>query len=51
MERCAVAAVPGSSFYVDPADGDTQLRLCFAKQIPDLQRACDAIATLPAVRA
>ena len=46
MKRCGVATVPGSSFYVDPADGATQLRICFAKQDDDLQRACEGIAKL-----
>ena len=46
MKRCGVATVPGSSFYVDPADGATQLRICFAKQDHDLQRACEGIAKL-----
>ena len=51
MRRCGVATVPGSSFYVDPADGATQLRICFAKQDHDLQRACEGIAKLARVRA
>jgi len=51
MRRCGVATVPGSSFYVDPADGRTQLRICFAKQDDDLQRACEGIAKLARVRA
>ena len=50
LERCGVASVPGSSFYVDPADGATQLRLCFAKQDHDLARACEGIARLAALR-
>jgi aminotransferase len=51
MNKCGVAAVPGSSFYVDPADGETQLRICFAKQDHDLERACEGIRKLASVRA
>ena len=51
MRRCGVATVPGSSFYVDPADGATQLRICFAKQDHDLAAACEGIAKLASVRA
>jgi aminotransferase len=51
MRRCGVATVPGSSFYVDPADGATQLRICFAKQDHDLDRACEGIRRLATVRA
>jgi len=51
MRRCGVATVPGSSFYVDPADGATQLRICFAKQDHDLATACEGIAKLARVRA
>ncbi|GJM22398.1 MAG: aminotransferase [Planctomycetota bacterium] len=47
LQHCGVAAVPGSSFFTDPSDGRHQLRLCFAKQDHDLQRACDGIAQLP----
>lgn len=47
LDGCGVAAVPGSSFYVDPADGSTQLRLCFAKQDHDLEKACAGIRRLP----
>ena len=34
-----VAAVPGSSFFREPADGRTFLRFCFAKQHATLERA------------
>jgi aminotransferase len=51
MRRCGVATVPGSSFYVDPKDGATQLRICFAKQDHDLAKACEGIAKLARVRA
>ncbi|MCB9899416.1 MAG: aminotransferase class I/II-fold pyridoxal phosphate-dependent enzyme [Planctomycetes bacterium] len=49
LDACGVAAIPGHSFYVDPADGRHQLRLCFAKQEHDLRRACDGILRLPEV--
>ncbi|MGQ0553807.1 MAG: pyridoxal phosphate-dependent aminotransferase [Planctomycetota bacterium] len=49
MQRCGVAAIPGSSFYTQPADGQHQLRLCFAKQDHDLERACEGLARLPRV--
>jgi aminotransferase len=51
MRQCGVATVPGSSFYVDPEDGRTQLRICFAKQDRDLDRACEGIRKLATVRA
>jgi aminotransferase len=51
MDKCGVATIPGSSFYVDPADGATQLRICFAKQDHDLERACEGIRKLANVRA
>lgn len=49
LDRCGVAAIPGSSFYLDPADGAHQLRLCFAKQMADLEKACEGLRRLPAV--
>jgi aminotransferase len=51
LARCGVAAVPGSSFYTEPADGRHQLRLCFAKKDEDLDTACAGIAKLERVRA
>ena len=51
LSRCGVAAVPGSSFYTEPADGRHQLRLCFAKKDEDLDKACAGIAKLQRVRA
>ncbi len=46
LERCGVAVIPGASFYADPADGRTQVRLCYAKKMPDLERACEKLRTL-----
>ena len=51
LERCGVAVVPGGSFYADPADGRTQVRLCYAKTMPDLEDACRRIRSLMPVHA
>ena len=51
LERCGVAVIPGSSFYADPADGRTQVRLCYAKTMPDLQDACRRLRTLKPIHA
>jgi len=40
LEEVGVATVPGSAFYRNPADGENQLRFCYAKKMPDLQEAC-----------
>ena len=50
LERCGVAVIPGGSFYADPADGRTQIRLCYAKTMPDLERACERIRGLKNTR-
>jgi aminotransferase len=31
--------VPGSSFFLDPADGRRLVRFCFAKRLATLERA------------
>ncbi len=46
LEQVGVATVPGTSFYRDPADGETQLRFCYAKQMPDLEEACARLRRL-----
>jgi aminotransferase len=46
LEEVGVAAVPGSAFYRNPADGENQLRFCYAKQMPDLVDACARLAKL-----
>lgn len=46
LERVGVATVPGSAFYRNPADGDNQLRFCYAKQMPDLEEACARLRRL-----
>ena len=50
LERCGVAVIPGSSFYADPSDGKMQVRLCYAKKMPDLEEACRRIRAVGAVR-
>ncbi len=46
LEQVGVATVPGSAFYRNPADGEAQLRFCYAKQLPALQDACDRLRQL-----
>ncbi|HEV8334955.1 MAG TPA: pyridoxal phosphate-dependent aminotransferase [Candidatus Polarisedimenticolia bacterium] len=46
LSRAGVATVPGSSFYAEPADGRTQVRLCFAKEDSVLKEACRRISGL-----
>jgi aspartate/methionine/tyrosine aminotransferase len=43
-----VAAVPGSSFYRNPADGRTQLRFTFCKTEKTMQLAAEKLAKLKA---
>ncbi|MEM1042118.1 MAG: pyridoxal phosphate-dependent aminotransferase [Bacteroidota bacterium] len=40
IREAGVAAVPGNSFFADPADGSTVLRFCYAKRMPVLEDAC-----------
>ena len=40
LEQAGIAVIPGSSFYADPRDGRMQIRLCYAKKMPDLEEAC-----------
>ena len=40
LEQAGIAVIPGSSFYANPEDGRMQIRLCYAKKMPDLQEAC-----------
>ena len=51
LSRCGVAVIPGGSFYADPRDGRTQIRLCFAKPMQDLEEACRRIRSLRTVLA
>ena len=46
LEQVGVATVPGSAFYRRPADGQHQLRICFAKQQADLEEACARLRRL-----
>ena len=46
LSQAGVAAVPGSSFYANPADGRHQLRLCFAKKDAPLAEACRRLRSL-----
>jgi aminotransferase len=46
LERAGVAVIPGGSFYADPRDGRTQVRLCYAKRMDDLEEACRRIRML-----
>lgn len=41
LEQAKVATVPGCSFYKNPADGQYQLRFCFALEEDKLQAAID----------
>ena len=46
VTEIGVAAVPGSSFYRDPADGRTHLRFTFCKKESTLQAAAERLAKL-----
>jgi aspartate/methionine/tyrosine aminotransferase len=46
VTEIGVAAVPGSSFYQDPADGRTHLRFTFCKTEKTFQAAADRLAKL-----
>jgi aminotransferase len=48
LEEVGVATVPGSAFYRDPAEGENQLRFCYAKQMADLEEGCARLRQLPA---
>ena len=43
IHRAGVATVPGHSFFNDPADGQSYLRFCFAKELNVLERACNQL--------
>ncbi len=47
IEDTGVAAVPGSSFYNDPADGNQQIRFCFCKKYETLEIAGKKLLSLP----
>ncbi len=46
IEECAVATVPGSSFYHDPALGRGHVRFSFPKRIATIERGLAALRTL-----
>jgi aminotransferase len=43
VEEAGIGSVTGRSFFDDPADGAHYLRLCFAKEMPELKQACDQL--------
>jgi aspartate/methionine/tyrosine aminotransferase len=48
VEEIGVAAVPGSSFYLDPAEGRNHLRFTFCKKESTFQAAAERLAKLRA---
>jgi len=48
VKEIGVAAVPGSSFYQNPADGRTHIRFTFCKKESTLQAAAERLAKLHA---
>ena len=46
LENVGVATVPGAPFYADSAEGESQLRFCFAKSTEDLEEACRRLRAL-----
>ncbi len=46
VEQIGVAAVPGSSFFSDPAAGSHLIRFCFAKKPETLQAAAERLQRL-----
>lgn len=46
LEQVGVATVPGAAFYRNPDDGKYQLRFCYAKQMKDLEDACQRLRKL-----
>jgi aspartate/methionine/tyrosine aminotransferase len=49
VEEIGVAAVPGSSFYPDPALGRSTIRFAFPKRLETLNAAAQRLALLSAV--
>jgi aminotransferase len=46
IESVAVATVPGSSFFHDPAQGRGHLRFSFPKRIETIERGVQALRAL-----
>jgi aminotransferase len=49
VEKIGVAAVPASSFYLNPSDGRSQIRFCFCKKYETLAAAGQKLARLRAL--
>ncbi len=47
IEKIGVATVPGSSFYLDPANGRTKIRFCYCKKPETLELAARLLSELP----
>ena len=45
IREAGVGAVPGNSFFADPADGRHWLRFCYAKERDVLEVACERLRT------
>ena len=48
LKDIGVATVPGSAFYRNRAQGENQLRFCYAKKMADLEEACRRLQRLGA---
>ena len=48
VSEIGVAAVPGSSFYSDPAAGRQRLRFHFARRLPTLEAAVERLTKVRA---
>jgi aminotransferase len=46
VSEVGIAAVPGSSFFADPAEGRGLLRFAFPKKVETLRAAAERLATL-----
>jgi len=46
VRECGVAAVPGSSFHPDPADGRHQIRFAFPKRVETLEAAAARLTSV-----
>ncbi|HEY4088397.1 MAG TPA: aminotransferase class I/II-fold pyridoxal phosphate-dependent enzyme [Bryobacteraceae bacterium] len=46
VERVGVAGVPGSSFYLDPVRGSSQIRFCFCKKYETLAAAGERLKSI-----
>jgi aminotransferase len=50
VQEIGVAAIPGSSFYIDPRDGASLVRFCFSKRDETIREAEARLAGLPRPR-